>query len=212
VVADSSVMSITPQSPKGPTHPSRASSPKALKGLNQQHRVKTLCQSGTQHPQALKGRNQKKPKPTMAQSLSKTYLHITFGTKNRHPFIDDAIQQELWTYLGGIYKALNCNPIRVGGYRDHIHICCLMSKTITQSQLVKSIKTESSKWMKTKGYEKFYWQDGYSIFSVNPSEIDRVVDYIEGQREHHRHKTFQEELLAFLNKYGVDYDERYLWV
>jgi hypothetical protein len=60
-------------------------------------------------------------------------------------------------------------------------------------------------------YENFYWQDGYSIFSVNPSEIDRVVEYIENQNEHHQKRTFQQELVAFLKKYGVEYDERYLW-
>jgi REP element-mobilizing transposase RayT len=149
----------------------------------------------------------------MSQSLSKTYLHITFSTKNRYPFIDSEIEHELWTYLGGICKSSGCNPVRVGGYRDHIHICCLMSKTMTQAQLVKSLKTESSKWIKSKGrmYGKFHWQDGYSIFSVNPTEVERVVEYIENQCEHHRHRTFQEELLAFLKKYGVEYDERYLW-
>ncbi|MDR2970820.1 MAG: IS200/IS605 family transposase [Bacteroidales bacterium] len=149
----------------------------------------------------------------MPQSLSKVYVHITFGTKHRYPFIDNKIEQELWTYLGGICKALECNPIRVGGYNDHVHICCLLSKKITQSKLLEEVKKGSSKWMKTKGkpYEKFYWQDGYGIFSVNPYEIERVVKYIENQHEHHRKKTFQEELLAFLKKYNIEYDERYLW-
>jgi REP element-mobilizing transposase RayT len=149
----------------------------------------------------------------MAQSLSKVYVHITFGTKNRYPFIDDAIKTELWSYIGGVCKSLDCNPIRVGGYNDHVHICCLLSKSITQSKLLEEIKKESSKWIKTKGqkYSKFYWQNGYGIFSVNPSEIDKVVGYIDNQHEHHRKRTFQEELSAFLKKYGVEYDERYLW-
>ncbi|MDR2690794.1 MAG: transposase, partial [Dysgonamonadaceae bacterium] len=68
----------------------------------------------------------------MAQSLSKVYVHITFGTKNRYPFIDTEIREELWAYLGGICKGLESNPIRIGGHNDHVHICCLLSKKITQ--------------------------------------------------------------------------------
>ena len=150
----------------------------------------------------------------MAQSLSKVYVHITFSTKNRYPFIDNGIKQELWTYLGGVCKDLGCNPIRVGGHDDHVHICCLLSKKITQMKLLEEVKTGSSKWIKTKGekYGKFYWQDGYGIFSVNPAEIETVVKYIDNQGEHHKKRTFQEELLAFLKKYKMEYDERYLWV
>ena len=149
----------------------------------------------------------------MPQSLSKVYVHITFSTKNRYPFIDNAIEQELWTYLGGVCKALECNPIRVGGCNDHVHICCLLSKKITQIKLLEEVKKQSSKWIKTKGkqYENFYWQDGYGIFSVNPYEIEKVIEYINNQYEHHKKRTFQEELLAFLKKYNVEYDERYLW-
>ena len=149
----------------------------------------------------------------MPQSISYVYAHITFSTKNRHPFIDDTIERELWTYLGGICKALECHPACVGGYADHVHVCCALSKKIAQTKLLEEIKRESSRWMKTKGsrYEKFYWQDGYGIFSVNPSEIETVAAYIENQREHHKKRTFQEEFLAFLKKYRVKYDERYLW-
>ena len=149
----------------------------------------------------------------MPQSLSKVYIHLTFSTKNRYPFINDAIKEELWKYLGGVCKALECNPIQVGGHNDHIHICCLLSKKIAQVKLVEEVKIKSSKWMKTKGrqYEQFYWQDGYGIFSVNPSEIDIVVNYIKNQGEHHKKYSFQGEFLKFLKKYGVEYDERYLW-
>ncbi len=149
----------------------------------------------------------------MSQSLTKVCVHITFSTKNRYPFIDKEIEKELWAYLGGICKALDSHPIRVGGHRDHVHICCLLSKKTTQVTLLEQIKKESSKWMKTKGrqYENFYWQDGYSIFSINPSEIERVAGYIDGQEARHARRTFQQELVAFLKKYGVEYDERYLW-
>ena len=149
----------------------------------------------------------------MSQSLSKVYVHLTFSTKNRYPFIDDNIKNDLWEYLGGICKGLECYPVQVGGYYDHIHICCLLSKKITQVEFVMNVKKQSSKWIKTKDdkYASFYWQNGYGIFSVNPSELDVVVKYIKNQEEHHRKYSFQEEFIAFLKKYGVEYDERYIW-
>ena len=78
---------------------------------------------------------------------------------------------------------------------------------------MEELKSHSSKWIKTKGeqYENFYWQDGYGAFSVNPSEADTVINYIANQHNHHKQKTFQDEYRAFLNKYEVAYDERYVW-
>ena len=80
-------------------------------------------------------------------------------------------------------------------------------------KLLEEIKKQSSKWKKTKGsdYFSFYWQDGYGIFSVNPTQVPVVKKYIENQKIHHKKVSFKEELLAFLKKYDVDYDERYLW-
>ena len=149
----------------------------------------------------------------MGQSFSRVCVHITFSTKNRVPLIDDNIRHELWAYMGGICNALECQIIRVGGHNDHVHICCFLSKKITQIKLLEEIKKESSAWVKTKGrqYSDFFWQDGYGIFSVNPSEIEKVVEYLGNQHEHHKKRTFQEELLAFLKKYKVEYDERYIW-
>ncbi|WP_206196607.1 transposase [[Flexibacter] sp. ATCC 35103] len=102
----------------------------------------------------------------MSQSLSKVYVHLTFSTKGHYPFIDHNIQERLWQYLGGICKGLECNPIQIGGYKDHVHILCLLSKKINQMKLVEEVKKQSSKWIKTidKNYVKFYWQDGYGIF------------------------------------------------
>ena len=149
----------------------------------------------------------------MPQSIAYNYLHITFNTKYREPLIDEAIEEELFKYIGGICKNLECNPIKVGGYRDHIHILCVLSRKIALMKLLEEVKSHSSKWIKTKGdqYKNFYWQRGYGSFSVNPAEIDIVVRYIENQAEHHKKKTFQEEYVAFLKKYNAEYDERYLW-
>lgn len=149
----------------------------------------------------------------MGQSLVKNFLHIIFSTKNRQPFIQPPVEVELHGYLGGACNQLNCQVLKVGGYTDHIHILCMLSKKITLVKLMEEIKTHSSKWMKTKGlgYENFYWQDGYGAFSINPSEVDKVIAYIANQHVHHSKKSFQDEYRAFLKKYKVDYDERYVW-
>ncbi len=120
---------------------------------------------------------------------------------------------ELHNYLGGICNKLDCQVIKVGGYSDHIHILCMLSKKIPLMKLIEELKSDSSKWIKNKGveYENFYWQNGYGAFSVNPYEIATVITYITNQHEHHRKKTFQEEYRAFLKKYKVEYDERYVW-
>ena len=149
----------------------------------------------------------------MAQSLSKVYVHITFSTKNRQALIDENMETSLFEYIGGICKGLECNPVKVGGHMDHIHVLCLLSRKIPQMKLLEEIKKQSSKWVKTKDtvYSNFYWQDGYGIFSVNPSEIDTVVNYIINQEAHHQKLSFQDEFRAFLKKYKVDYDEQYVW-
>ena len=149
----------------------------------------------------------------MPQSLVKNYLHITFSTKNRMPLIKSEIEDELQNYIGGICKSLECYPIKVGGYFDHIHILCLLSQKIALMKLIEEVKSHSSKWIKTKGddFKSFYWQNGYGAFSVNPTEIELVKKYIINQHEHHRKMTFKEEYLKFLKKYNVEYDEKYVW-
>lgn len=149
----------------------------------------------------------------MGQSLVKNYLHIVFSTKHRQPLIHEPVESELHAYIGGICKNRECHPIKVGGYTDHIHILCMLSKKIALMKLLEEVKSHSSKWIKTKddSYKNFYWQDGYGAFSVNPSEVDVVIEYIANQKEHHRKRTFQDEFRAFLKKYHVEYDERYVW-
>jgi REP element-mobilizing transposase RayT len=149
----------------------------------------------------------------MGQSLVKNYVHLVFSTKHRQPFILPAIEEELYAYMGGICKALECPPIKIGGYTDHVHILCMLSKKLPLMKLLEEVKSHSSGWIKTKGeeYLGFYWQDGYGAFSVNPSEVEVVIQYIANQKEHHGKKTFQDEYRAFLKKYEVEYDERYVW-
>jgi putative transposase len=149
----------------------------------------------------------------MPQSLSKVCTHIVFSTKYRQPLIDQKIEDELWSYMGGICKELECQPIKIGGYVDHIHILSALSRKIAVMKLLEEVKRSSSRWIKTKGpdYKDFYWQDGYGIFSVNPYELDVVVRYIANQKAHHEKKTFNDEYRGFLKRYNVEYDERYVW-
>jgi len=149
----------------------------------------------------------------MSQSLVQNYLHIIYSTKNREPFLNESIQEEMFNYLGGICKKLDCQPIIVGGHVDHVHILCMLSKKIALVKLLEDVKSRSSKWVKTidKQYEDFYWQGGYGAFSVSPSQVDIAKKYIQNQKEHHRVKTFKDEFRGFLKKYRVEYDEQYVW-
>lgn len=149
----------------------------------------------------------------MGQSLAKIYMHLIFSTKHREALIHPPYEQELYKYLGGICKNLGCQPIKVGGYQNHVHILCMLSKMLPLAKLMEKLKANSSKWMKTNddSLSNFYWQDGYGAFSVSPGEVDRVERYIGNQAEHHRNKGFKEEYREFLEKYSVDYDERYVW-
>ncbi len=149
----------------------------------------------------------------MGQSLVKNYLHIIFSTKNHLTSIKNNYDQELYRYIGGICKNMECYPVKIGGYTDHIHILCLLSKKVTLIKLLEEIKTNSSKWMKARdeSLNNFYWQNGYGAFSVNPGEIDKVIAYIVNQHEHHKKITFKDEYRAFLKKYKVEYDEKYVW-
>ena len=149
----------------------------------------------------------------MPQSLVKNYVHLIWSTKYREHLIYPPAEEELHAYLGGICKRMECPPIKIGGYTDHVHVLCMLSKKIALMKLLEEVKSHSSKWMKTKGEElsNFYWQDGYGAFSVNPVDIDRVIAYIANQKEHHSKITFQDEYRKILKKYRTEYDERYVW-
>ena len=149
----------------------------------------------------------------MGQSLVKNYIHIVFSTKYRKPLIHPPYECELHSYIAGICNNLECYPVIIGGYTDHIHILCMLSKKIALMKLVEIIKSHSSKWVKTRDHHlrNFYWQNGYGAFSVNIEGIDRVKDYIRNQHEHHTRKSFKEEYLVILEEHGTVFDERYIW-
>ena len=149
----------------------------------------------------------------MSQSLVRNFIHLVFSTKQRQLFIEETIETKLHQYIGGICKGMDCGPIQTGGCADHVHVFFLLNKKLTLIKAVEQIKSHSSGWMKTQGdtYGDFYWQNGYGAFSVNPYEVDKVIDYIINQKVHHAKLTFQDEFRAFLKKYKIEYDERYVW-
>jgi len=149
----------------------------------------------------------------MAQSLAKVYLHIIFSTKNREELILPKIENALYAYMAGIIKNLKGMPLKINGMPDHVHLLTALPRTITIARFVEEIKKSSSKWIKTQGTEfaKFAWQGGYAVFSVSQSKVEVVSKYISHQKEHHQKMTFKQEVIEFLKKYDVDYDEKYLW-
>ena len=149
----------------------------------------------------------------MPQSLANVLLHLIFSTKNRTACLDADVRPGLHAYLATVARNADCKCPRVGGTVDHVHLAIRFSRTITIAKLVEELKTSSTKWLKTQSPKlaRFAWQRGYGAFSVGPADIDALLAYIDTQEEHHRTRTFQEEYRTFLKKYGVEYDERYVW-
>ena len=149
----------------------------------------------------------------MPQSLASVLVHLVFSTKNREPWITEAIEPELHKYLSTVFRGCDSPALLVGGYNDHIHALFSLSRKWTIADLVEEVKTNSSKWIKTKGEEfrQFHWQSGYGAFSVSQSNVEEVKAYIANQKEHHSKKEFQAEYRQLLTAYQIEFDERYVW-
>ncbi len=149
----------------------------------------------------------------MPQSLCKIYLHIIFHIKTVSPSIATEHIERVHQYLGSLINSTGCKAICVGGISDHVHIVCLLSRDETVSHLVEEIKRNSSRWIKKidERYSKFTWQGGYAAFSVGQSVIDKTIEYVTNQKEHHKRVSFHDEYLQFLKLYHVNYDERYVF-
>ncbi len=130
------------------------------------------------------------------------------------PFLkDQRLQGETHAYLAGICRNLDSPSLIIGGVEDHVHVLCFMSRTRTIADLVRDLKKDSSKWIKTKDgvSNDFRWQEGYGAFSISPSHVGALKEYIANQEAHHRRETFQDEYRRLLEKYGIEFDERYVW-
>jgi len=149
----------------------------------------------------------------MAQSLANILVHIIFSTKSRRNFIQPNIKKDLHNYIAGIARSLDSHVHEIGGMEDHVHVFASLPRTIALSKLIEDIKKGSSKWIKTKGvfYNDFSWQAGYGAFSVGQSNFEALRSYIQNQEEHHKKISFQDEFRNFLNKYSIEFDEKYVW-
>ena len=147
--------------------------------------------------------------------MSSTYLslhyHLVFGTKNREAIILPAWRARLHDYLGGTIRGLGAFPQGVGGVGDHVHLLVGLKATHCLADVMRELKKASSVWVHEQvGMPAFAWQEGYAAFTVSATSREAVKHYIANQEEHHRLKSFHEELVEMLNKAGVEYDPQYL--
>lgn len=150
----------------------------------------------------------------MPQSLSQILVHLVFSTKNREPWLLKPLRRDLHAYMATVVRGMDrCECYRVDGVEDHVHLAIRLSRTVTVADVIQRVKTSTSRWMKEQdpGLVHFAWQQGYGSSSVNFRELDILLDYIDGQEEHHRRVGFQEEYRAFLTENGIEFDERYVW-
>jgi putative transposase len=154
----------------------------------------------------------------MARSYVSSNFHCVWSTAERYPFICPDLCDRLWPYLGGIARQNNMTARCIGGRPDRVHILLSIPATMPIAKAVQLIKGGSSKWVRDNAGEwgqpmwgKFEWQEGYAAFSTSASVISSVASYIQGQEEHHRVRTFEEEYIALLEKHGIVYDRRYVF-
>jgi putative transposase len=145
--------------------------------------------------------------------MPSTYLslhyHLVFSTKNREPTIRDAWRSRLHEYLGGTIRGLGGFPEGIGGTADHVHLLVGLKATHCLADVLRELKKASSVWVHEEIKTPFAWQEGYAAFTVSAPARGAVKNYIAHQEEHHRVKSYREELLEMLNKAGVEYDPRY---
>jgi putative transposase len=149
----------------------------------------------------------------MANTYTQIHIQFVFAVKYRDTCIDILWREELFQYITGIIKNNNHKLIIINGMPDHIHILIGVRPVQAISELVQLIKTNSSKWINEKRFVKgkFEWQEGYGAFSYGKSQVNIVVGYIKNQQEHHKKVTFKEEYIDFLNKFEIDYDEKFIF-
>ena len=149
----------------------------------------------------------------MAHSYISSLYHCVFSTKERAPLITPELQERLWPYMGGIARDNGMKALAIGGIEDHVHILVSLPSTLAIAKAIQLVKGNSSKWLHEtfSHMVHFSWQEGYGAFSIGMSQIDTTVTYIQNHQKHHRRKTFQEELLSFLKKHGIEYDPRFVW-
>jgi putative transposase len=149
----------------------------------------------------------------MANTYYQIYIQVVFAVKYRKALIDISWQNNLFGVIGNLINETGCKTIIVNGVEDHVHCFLGLKPTIAVSELMKTVKAKSSKFINDHSLtnQRFEWQEGYGAFSYSQSQIDAVYKYIQNQEEHHKKQTFREEYLDFLQKFKVSYDEKYIF-
>lgn len=148
----------------------------------------------------------------MANTFSQIYLHIIFSVKDRERLIKVSYRTELYKYISQIVINKGQKLIVINGTEDHLHLVISINPNLSCSELVKSIKISSTKWINEKGFlrTKFQWQEGFGVFSYSKSQMNTLIDYVNNQEEHHKRKTFKEEYIELLKKFEIEFDEKYV--
>ena len=146
-------------------------------------------------------------------TYSQIYIQIVFAVKNRQALIDPSWDEELYKYITGIVQTKGQKMLAINGVRDHIHIFIGMKPTCCLSDLVREIKKSSNTFIKESQFtpSKFEWQEGFGAFSYSQSSIGNVANYVMNQKAHHAKKSFQQEYVAFLEEFEIDYKPEYLF-
>jgi REP element-mobilizing transposase RayT len=148
----------------------------------------------------------------MPNTYTNLLFHIVYSTKYRKPLIQADWQDELYGYMGGIIRDEKGILLAAGGMPDHVHLLAKLPPTIAVSDMLRLIKTNSSKWAGERHDVRYFeWQAGYAAFSVSESQVDRVRDYVRSQIAHHRTRRFKEEYLELLRRHKIEFDERYVF-
>ena len=149
----------------------------------------------------------------MSHTYTKLLTHFAFSTMDRIKMIDDPIKRELYPYMAAIINNEYGHACEVGGTADHVHILADLKPDITPSNCTRDVKSVSSNWINNRfdRMNHFCWQKGFGAFSVSRSLKDKTVNYIRNQEHHHRNRSFREEFIALLEKYGVEFDKQFLW-
>jgi putative transposase len=149
----------------------------------------------------------------MANTYTQLNMHVVFSVKGRENMLPSKIRPEIFKYISGILTNHNQYPLAVNGYKDHVHVFFEMQPTISLSDIVRIVKSNSSKWINENKMiqGKFSWQEGYGGFSYSRSQRNNVIQYIMKQEDHHKKKTFREEYLELLKAFEIDFNEQYVF-
>jgi len=149
----------------------------------------------------------------MANTYSRMYAQLVFAIKYRDALIMSDWEEELYKYITGIIQNKGQKMLCINGYVNHLHLLIGFKPDCCLSDLVRDVKTSSTEFVKLRGFTpfKFQWQEGFGAFTYSHSQLDGIIAYINGQKEHHRKVSFKDEYLTFLKDVEIEYDQRFLF-